>query len=47
MRQNNLSDPQEKERILAEYAGIFPYAIKEYGELHRPLKIRNKTNFSK
>lgn len=29
---NSLNDPTERERLLMQYAGIFPNNIKEYGE---------------
>lgn len=41
-RPAKLTDPGEKERVLARYAGIFPNNIKEYGEKYtkkyRPIK---------
>lgn len=47
MKQNNYNNPQERERLLAVYAGIFPKNIREFGEqmskrIHKP-----KTNYSK
>lgn len=44
---SNYNEPQERERLLATYAGIFPKNIKEFGEqmakrIHKP-----RTNYSK
>lgn len=46
IKQNNLSDPDERARVLRKYAGIFPNNIVEYG--NRVLK-RHKAqkNYSK
>ena len=38
----NLNDSKERARILMQYAGIFPHAIKQFGETvvkkHKPQK---------
>lgn len=31
-KQGNLSDNEEHRRILMQYAGIFPHAVKEFAE---------------
>ncbi len=46
VNQGNLSDEEERERILMQYAGIFPKAIKEFAETIIP-KMKVKKNLSK
>jgi len=45
-KQGNLSNQEEKARILRRYAGIFPNNIKEFGEKITPRQRRHK-NYSK
>lgn len=46
IQQNNKTFSEDKDRILAIYAGIFPHNIHEYSERIVP-KFRKKKNFSK
>jgi hypothetical protein len=46
VKQGNLSDEEEKERILKQYAGIFKRAIKEFGETIAP-RLKTKKNYSR
>jgi len=43
IKQGNLNDPQERERILMRYAGIFPNNIEEFASkfIPRNKKIKN------
>lgn len=43
----NLLDPSEKERILAQYAGIFPKNIQEFGEIVSKRINKPKVNQSR
>lgn len=42
----NLNSPEERARILAKYAGIFPNNISEFGKTVST-RFRNVKNFSK
>lgn len=44
--QNNLNNPEERARILRNYAGIFPNNIKEFGELVIK-SLKKSKNYSK
>lgn len=46
VRQSNLSDEDEKERVLMQYAGIFKKNIKEFAETVIP-RLKQKKNLSK
>lgn len=46
-KQGNYNDPQERERLLATYAGIFPNNWKEYGEILSSKIHKKRKNFSK
>lgn len=46
VNQGNLSDEEERARILMQYAGIFPKAIKEFAETILP-RLKSKKNLSK
>lgn len=45
-KQNNLSNPTERSRLLRQYAGIFPNNITEFANSLKKLN-RPKKNFSK
>lgn len=46
-KQNNYNDPQERERLLEQYAGIFPHAIKQFGETMKKQINKPKKNYSR
>ena len=47
IKQNSLNNPKEVERLLAQYAGIFPFAIREFGEAVQKRNNRPKKNYSR
>jgi hypothetical protein len=46
IKRGNLSNPEEKARVLRRYAGIFPDNIREFGEKITP-RLRKQKNYSK
>ena len=46
IRPNSLSDPREKSRVLAKYAGIFPNNISEFAS-KVVRKHKKRINYSK
>lgn len=46
-KQGNYNDQKERERLLAQYAGIFPSNIKEYGEMMKSRLHKPKKNYSR
>ena len=46
-RQGNYEDSRERERLLAQYAGIFPHAIKEFGQIVQKRTNKPRTNYAR
>ena len=46
-RQGNYEDPRERERLLAQYAGIFPHAIKQFGETMKKQINKPRKNYAR
>lgn len=47
MKQNNYNNPEERERLLAVYAGIFPKNIKEFGQQMSKTLNKPRKNYSR
>lgn len=46
-RNRKLDERGERQRLLEQYMGIFPYAIKEFGEMVARRPNKPKKNYSK
>jgi hypothetical protein len=41
------TNPKEKERLLTQYAGIFPYNIHEFGQTIASKVVKKSKNYSR